>query len=197
MGARQLKLRQIMVEFGGCPACRRMTLGTVGREVAGLVTWVGGAFKVLHMAAVTSRSQTGVAPRDVALAADKRRMSSGERKFRGRVIKLCVAPGAHVVATEAIMAEAGLNVARNSRVRKILRVTAEAVRGSADVPVAGVALGALKRLVGTGQREGPELAMVEPGARPGIDAVTVVARRGEIGCLMVRLGGGSILLHMA
>lgn len=197
MGSSQPESGQVMVKLGVHPVGGCVAAGTIGRKVAGWMIGIGGAFEVFHMAAVAVRRCAGVAAGEMAWPASLCRVGSRKCEFRGGVIESCACPMIPVMAAQAIMTEAGLNVIRILGCTELLSMTTEAVLRSPCEPIADMALNASPRSVCAGQGKCRVLRMIKTGIGPGVNGVALAAGYRQPRLLMIRILARLILPKVA
>ena len=148
-------------------------------EAGGFVVRAGGRVVVIRVAAEALGDGAGELTVDMALRALHADMRAGERERRLGVIELRALPLCGGVADRAILRELARHVLRIGRVLEIGQMAPHALRRSAGEDSVDVALRALHRSVGPGQRELGEHAVVEFGPLPLHGRMTDRAILGE------------------
>jgi len=180
----------VVIECRAHPAAGGVAgLASLG-ESAGNVVGIRSSLKILEVARHARSAVQSVVAVDVAIGALSRRrgVQSGQGKAGGGVIKLAVGPLHDVMALLTGCGETGVRH-RSRGAGEIFLVTREARRAGQVVIVVDVAIDALagRIRVSSSQKE-PGHAVIKLGVQPVVCRVTALARGGELGRNVVRVG---------
>ncbi len=187
-GQRELGGR-IVIELRALPLRRRMAYGAILGEARRHVVGIGGAAVIGQVAAFAGGQRTGILAADMALRALHRRVGPGQREPCLVVVELCALPLRGRVTDRAVLREARRRVVGIGGAAVIGQVAALAGGQRTFVHVVQVALGALHRGVGSGQRELGGSTMVKFRAFPLCRRVALRAILRKSGVGMIRVGG--------
>ena len=180
----------VVVECGAHPAAGVVTGFASLRESAGNVVGIRGSLEILEVASHARSAVQGVVAVDVAIGALSRRIcvQAGQREASGGVIKLAIGPLHDVMALLTGCRETGVRH-RSGGAGEIFLVTGEARRAGQVVIVVDVAIDALTgRIRVPSSQKKPGRAVVKLGIQPVVCRVTTLARGGELGRNVVRVG---------
>ena len=180
----------IVIECRAYPAAGGVTGFARLRESAGNVVGIRSPLEILEVARHARSAVQGVVAVDVTIGALSRRIrvQSSQGKAGGGVIKLAVGPLYDVMALLTRCGETGVRH-RSRGAGEIFLVTREARRAGQVVIVVDVAIDALagRIRVPSSQKE-PGHAVVKFGVEPVVRRMTALARSGELGRNVVRVG---------
>lgn len=145
--------RGAVVELRPRPGSGAVTEGAILREAGRGMIGVRRLLEIGQVAARAAGRSSGEFVPDMTLRTLHRRVRTGQRELRTRVVEFGVLPVRRVVADRAILRKAGCDVIRIGRFLKIREVTTHALGRSGGEVVAGVAYRALYGRVCPGQRE--------------------------------------------
>lgn len=204
MRAGERKARAIVVEIGGPPAIEGVAHLAIARKIAGDVIRICRFLKIGLMArpAIFRRSREFVV--EVALGALDGAMRAGQRKSRALVIEARRLPGVIAVANLTILGKIAGHVIRVRGFLKICLMAGKTIRRRAGKTIVRVTLVAGGRRVRAEQRK-TRAAVIETaeiaraGNLPTGDraAVAYFAAQRKTGELVIRIGGGFVILSMA
>lgn len=185
---RQRECGVVVIEAGIGPRGGAVAHVARGREADLRVVRIIGVVVIRLVAGDATGVRAGqlVIAVHVALLASDRKVEAGQCPARRRVIERATAPVGRRMALVASGWEAGLNVIRIGGAVVIVLVTVDAGAARKLVVVVDVALRALQRSMGAGQREAGG-RVIERGIGPRRCAVTGLARRRKSGRGMRRV----------
>ena len=175
----------VVIKGGVQPGNRRVTDGTIRREVRLHMVRIRGAVVVRHVAQVAGAAGQVVVVVHMALCALQVCVTVGQREAHGIVIETRRLPGGGVVAGLASLREIQRDVARVVRLLVVREVATHAGRGRSFEVVAHMACCALERRVHSGQGEAGVLQVVELNSKPVIEPMALLAGDRKACCRMV------------
>lgn len=168
-----------VIKRGIGPVCSAVADLALLRDTGRSVVGIGRSLVILQVARNTGVAGQVEVATGVALAALQVGVAAGQRESHRVVIESGRLPRGRRVTLLASLREPQRNVVRVTRLLEIRQVAAHAGRGRPLVFPADVTGRAVQARVHSRQREAGVLQVIELGAQPGIDGVTLFALGGK------------------